>query len=205
MKKGLVILLVVVGALVGAAAAGYFYVSGLKTKAVEHEQGLSATYESNQNGLSAFISAYHEQVAIAQLKTAKADTIMMHAVMGRYGEDGFSADGALFSALKEAYPDVDFLSIWDNLQTFIVAQRAAFKNQQDVLIERLRVYDTWRLAGFVRPWIIAKFSPSEQLVARIGGQETETGAEALKLMRRLVLNQDAVDAFQTGRMEPLTP
>lgn len=176
-------------------------VMGIYNTGVEYQTRLTAMYQSNQNELSTYVTSIYEQIGVANLKTAKMDTIITHAVQGRYGEDGFSADGAFFSAVSEAYPDLD-LSIYDEIRRSVEAGRTAFKVKQDMLLDVIRSFDTYR-QGMPRGLVAEFFFPNDNLQARIGGEVVAVGDAALSQMRVLVLNGEAVESFQTGTTEPL--
>ena len=84
----------------------YGFVNSTRTEGIQYETAISAQYQVNQNELSTYVVSIKEQVGIANLKSAKIDTILRHAVEGRYGDDGFKPNGAMFSAIQEAYPDM---------------------------------------------------------------------------------------------------
>lgn len=178
-------------------------VNGIRNEAVTRETQLSAQYQVNQNHLSAFISEFRESVGIADRKTEQLDRVLTDAVTGRYGDEGFSSNGALFSAITEAYPDLKGLDIYDMIFDTIRAGRSDFKNQQDKLLDQLRSYDLWRKQGIIRSWALGNYAPSNNLVARVGGTEV-TGKAALAQMYRIVTTSDTTRAYNTGTMEPLT-
>lgn len=190
----------------GALLIGVFsYASNLKTMGVRQEQQMSATYEDNQNYLSTFVSTFYETTSLANLKSEKMDSILVHAVRGRYGEEGFKANGQFFSAITESYPTID-LSIYDKIVTQVQAGREAFRGRQSILLDVVRSYDSWRLEGLVRPMIISFLGfPSENLKARVGGQTVATGVLALEKFHDIVVTESTAQAFSTGRMGPLTP
>lgn len=177
-------------------------INGIRNEAIYKETQLSAEYRVNQNHLSSFISEFHETVGIADRKTDQLDRVLMDAVKGRYGEDGFTTNGALFTALREAYPDLQGLNIYDQILSTIRAGRTDFKNRQDKLLDELRDYDAWRAQGILRSIALGNFFPSRHLEARFGSQ-IFYGQEAEEKMKDIVLVQEATDAYTTGRMAPL--
>jgi hypothetical protein len=169
------------------------------------EQQLSKQYEDNQNELSNYISSFYEQLGVANLKSSKMDTILTNAVQGRYGEDGFKANGAFFAAVKEAYPDLTQLNVYDRIMDHVSSGRTSFKSQQTRLLDLLREYDTWRQQGIVRSQLVRIVGfPTENLKARVGGATVATGPLALEKFHQLVLTSSTTEAFTTGKMEPLT-
>lgn len=218
MKKGLIALIGCGGLLalvliVGLSFYGYF--NGLQKEAVEQENRLNAQYLDNQNYLSAYIGGFYEMVGVANLKSDKMDQILMDAVKGRYitkdanGNEagGFSANGAFFSAVKEAYPNIEGLNIYDKITDYISGKREGYRAIQSKLLDMLRAYDTWRQTGIVRSLLLKNVLkiPSEyRLVARVGDQ-TWRGQSALDKMYQIVLTDSTKQAYKTGTMAPLNP
>lgn len=189
--------------LVGSCTYGTMV--SIKNDGVSMEQNLSANYENNQNYLSSFVSTFYETTRLANLKSEKMDSILVHAVRGRYGDKGFSAQGAFFSAVAEQYPNLD-LTVYDKIITQVQAGREEFRNRQSALLDQLRSYETWKRQGFIRPLFISFLGfPTAELKARIGGATVASGPEALEKFHQLVVTESVANAFQTGRQEPMTP
>jgi len=181
----------------------YGYANSLYNTGVQYESGLSARYEANQVELSGFTVSFYEQLGLADRRTAAMDTIIQHAVSGRYGAEGFSADGAFFAAVAENYPDLNGLNIYDDIRRFVESRRAQFEGSQTILLDELRSYEQWRRTGLVRNILVGSQFPSNNLEARIGGQVVAVGADALKQIRTLVLDAGTNTSFASGTTQPL--
>lgn len=201
--------LIIVGAILGALILGaiglYGYANGLQQEAVARETELNAQYLDNQNELSTYISKFYETIGVANLKSDKMDQILLDAVKGRY--EGHSSaqpgQGQLFSAIQEAYPNID-LSIYDRIVDQIASGRDAYKQKQSKLLDMLRAYDKWRESGLIQSRIIAAMGvPSERLEARIG-TSVKRGAEARDQMYLIVLTKSTTDAYNSGQLDPLS-
>src|SRR5574342_271491 len=84
----------------------YGYANGIRNDGISQERQLSAQYVDNQNYLSAFIAGFYEQFGALDWNRKALDQLLTNAVVGRYeASGGFSSNGALFSAIVEAYPD----------------------------------------------------------------------------------------------------
>lgn len=201
----LTVVLVLAGMLVVGGLWFYGYVNSLRTEGINRETQLSAQYQSNQNYLSAYISGFYEQLGVANLKSEKLDQILTDAVKGRYeAGGGFSADGAFFAAVVEAYPDLTSLNIYDKVVDYVAGGRTGYREIQDKLLDMLRSYDAWRGDGIVQSRIVAGVLgiPSNRLEARLPSGDS-TGAEARRKMYEIVLASDAQKAYETGTMDPL--
>lgn len=204
MKKSLIIL-IVVGVVLGAIGLGFYgYANGINSDGVKMESSLNAQYLDNQNELSSYKTSFYEQIGVANLKSDKMDQIIEDAVKGRYdGKMAPGTGGAMFSAITEAYPNVN-LDIYDKIVDFIRASREAYKQKQSKLIDMLRAYDNWRRDGLVRKHFVRMMGfPSDGLEARIGKTVTR-GQAALDQMWTIVTTDDTKKAYETGTDAPLT-
>lgn len=204
-KIVLIVLGVIFGLFLLATISVYSYLNGLRSVSVQKENQLNAQYLDNQNRLSEYVSGFYEQLGLANLKSEKMDQIISNAVSGRYGDDGFSSDGAFFAAVKEAYPDLAGLDIYDKIADYVKAKRAEFRGVQSKLLDMINSYDAWRQDGMTQSWVIKNILniPSNRLVAQIGDIEYY-GEEALRQMKKIVLAGQAVEAFKSGVMAPLS-
>jgi hypothetical protein len=204
MKTSIIVLLSVVGVLLVSSFWFYGFVNSTRNDGISMEQQISKHYEDNQNELSNYISSFYEQIGVANLKSDKMDTILKNAVQGRYGEQGFKANGAFFAAVKEAYPSLEGLNVFDRIMDHVSSGRTSFKAQQSRLLDLLREYDTWKQQGIVRSQLVRIIGfPTENLQARVGGKVIATGPLALNQFHQLVLTSSTTEAFTTGKMEPL--
>ena len=204
MNKGLIIGGAVVGLILIVILSFVGCASSAKSAGVRMETSLNAQYLDNQNELSTYTSTFYETIGVANLKSDKMDKILTDAVKGRY-EGHTSAQpgqGQLFSAINEAYPNLD-LKVYDKIVDFIKSGRETYKQKQSKLLDMLRAYDTWRNEGLIRPSLIRMLGfPSQNLEARIG-TTVKRGEEARNQMYLIVLTDSTVDAYQTGRQNPL--
>lgn len=204
--KGLIITLGVVLVLVLIILGCYNYVNNIRNEGIDWEvRQLNPQYVDNQNYLSAFISGFYEQIGVAQAQTSALDGILLDAVKGRYDQGGFGSGSSLFNAIAEAYPDTtQLMANWGKIQDYITAQRAGYRDMQSKLLDKLGAYDNWRLNGFVHSAVVRMLGfPSMELKARIGDQVVAYGPAAEDKMWQIVLTQAAMDAYQSGVMNPL--
>lgn len=189
----------------GAVILGlYGYANGLWNTTIEKETALNAQYQSNQNYLSSYISGFYEQVGVANLKSDKMNEILLDAVKGRYeSSGGFKPNGAMFSAIAEAYPNLD-LKLYDKIVQYIQSKREGYRLQQDKLLDMVRSYDQFRQSGLIQRIIISSFvgAPTDALEARVGTQVWH-GKDAREKMLLIVLTADTKQAYETGTMGPL--
>jgi hypothetical protein len=206
MRKSLIIGGVILGAFLVLAFSLYSYVNSTRSAGITHETGLNAQYLDNQNELSSFKSSFYEQIGVANLKSDKLDKILEDAVKGRYeGKMEPGTGGAMFSAITEAYPNLQGqLDLYDRIVDFVRAGREAYKQKQSKLLDQLRAYDKWRQDGIVRSFIVRNVLgiPSDALEARIG-TTVARGQAARDQMYVIVLTSDTKKAYETGVDEPM--
>lgn len=201
----------IAGAVVGFLAlvmviATFSSFNGTQKDMVNREQRLSAQYQDNQNELSAYISTVKESLGVAESNTAALDEVLANAIKGRYDGDNaaMGQGGAFFSAITEAYPQLDAVSLpYQKVQEAVMSGRMAYKNKQTKLLDMLREYETWKNSGFIHSKMTSMVgAPSDNLVARVG-TNTSRGQDALDKMYLIVLDKDTKQAYDTGELEPM--
>ncbi len=208
MSKGLLIGLVVVGVLFGGLLLGgvglLMYYNSIQREGVAMETQLNSQYLDNQNELSSYVSKFYETIGVANLKSDKMDQILTDAVKGRY-EGKTSAQpgqGQLFSAISEAYPQID-LTIYDKIVELISQGREAYKQKQTKLLGMLAKYDNWcKRQDIPHKWMVGGY-PTSALEARIG-TSVKRGVDARDQMYLIVTTKGTQDAYNTGTQDPLS-
>lgn len=181
------------------------YVNGVRNTGIEYENSLNAQYQSNQNELSTYILQFNETLGIADKQSAELNSILVEAVKGRYdGAMEPGDEGSMFSAISEAYPDLTAnTAMYARVQDLVVSGRNAYKNDQDLLLDKIRVYETWTDTGLFKSVVVNSLGfPSDRLEARIG-TDVVRGDDALDRMKTLVLTDAAVEAYGDGTQKPL--
>lgn len=183
----------------------YGYINGTRNQGIDWETRLNSQYVDNQNYLSSYISGFYEQIGVAQAGTDALDAVLTDAVKGRYDEGGFGSGSSLFNAIAESYPDLTQLAAnWGKIQDYITSGRAGYRDIQSKLLDMLRGYDAWRLSGIIKSAVIRAMGfPTMDLKARIG-ENILYGQAAEDKMWQIVLTQSALDAYESGTMNPLT-
>jgi hypothetical protein len=196
------------GLLIGCCLifSAYSTVNNIWNQGLAHERQLTSQYLDNQNELSAYVSGFYELIGVTQAQGDVLDQILLDAVKGRYDEGGFAVDSPVFAAIVEAYPEAgvaELMSNWGKIQDYISAGREGYKAKQSKLLDQLRAYDTWRQTGLIRRSIVRVLGfPSENLEARIG-ESVLSGEMARIKMYQIVLTSEAIEAYETGVMDPL--
>lgn len=179
--------------------------NGVRKEAINKERSLNAQYRSNQNELSSYKAGAREQFSVAVASTNALNTIIEDAVKGRYeGDTGAQpTGGALFSAIVEAYPNLDRnTGIYERIVDYIQGKREAYKNVQNKLLDMIADYENYLSDSIFRQPFLSNF-PSNRLEARIGNNPPAKGEAALEEMKRIVLTAEASKAYESGEEEPL--
>lgn len=185
-----------------------FYGSVNKTRdqLIVKEKSLNAQYLANQNELSTYILQFKETMGVADAGSDKLNEILSDAISGRYdGNMTPGTGGSMFSAITEAYPDLTATSAsYAKVQDLVISGRNAYKNTQNLLLDKIRDYETWTTSGITRSFMVKNLlgAPTDGLRATVGKQ-TFKGQDALDKMNEIVLSGDAIKSYDTGTMEPL--
>lgn len=180
--------------------------NGVTNTGNRKESALNAQYSNNQNILSNCIIRIRETAGIAKGQTNALDRIITDAVKGRYGGDTTAkiGQGQLFSAIKEAYPDLNNLGVtFGKVLDITNGCRSDFAGQQSKTLDMLRDFDGWRTGSLTVRTFGGDF-PNHNLIARVGIDETH-GDDAEKQMWRIILVGDALKDYQTGKVVPEDP
>lgn len=183
----------------------YGSVNSVRNEGIRHEAALVAQYQDNQNELSNYILKFNESLGIADRQSERLNTILVEAVKGRYdGNMEPGTSGSMFSAIAEAYPDLTAsVESYAKVQDLVVSGREAYKNKQSMLLDRIRVYETWSETGLIKSQVVDMLGfPSDRLEARVGNTVLR-GEDALDRMKTLVLVEEAIESYETGTTDPL--
>lgn len=191
--------------LVVIAVSIFGYVNSVRNEGIRQEAALVAQYQDNQNELSTYILQFNESLGIADRSSERLNTILSEAIKGRYdGNMEPGTNGSMFSAIAEAYPDLTASTeSYEKVQDLVVSGRNAYKNKQSMLLDRIRVYETWSESGLVKSQVVNSLGfPSDRLEARVG-QDVARGVDALDRMKTLVLVGEAIESYETGTTDSL--
>lgn len=204
--KGFVVGGVIIAIIAIFLASFYSNVNTVRNTLIQKEQGLVAQYKSNQNELSTYVLQVREGLGIADAGSDKLNEILAAAISGRYdGKMNPGTGGAMFSAITEAYPDLtSSTAMYSKLQDLVISGRNSYKNSQNLLLDKIRDYETWTQSDFIRSFIVKSVlnAPTDNLKVTVG-DNTFRGQDALDKISQIVLSGEAIDAYNTGTMEPL--
>lgn len=189
---------------VGALSV-YNRINTMRSEVIARETALNRQYLVNQTELSTYITSFYEQIGIANLKSDQLDRIISDAIKGRYEGDTTAnpGGGQMFSAIQEAYPELD-LELYDEILAFVQEKRDAYKDAQNALLTMLADYDQFRKQDIIGSLILRNIIgvPTDALEARIGSQVWH-GQAALDHMYLIVLDSKTIEAYETGVLDPL--
>lgn len=199
---GLIALAVIVFILSGIGS----YV-GVRNTGAELELSLTRQFKTVQINYGQYRLKIHDELNIAREKRDAIDVILANAVSGRYQkkDDETQIDRqAVFSAIKEAYPDLSGLNIYDKIIDDIQAGRERFAKEQVQLADQVRGFNTWRnTGGLFHPFFVSWLGyPSPLLEVQVGSNKL-TGAAALDKMSIVIVGGDTAQVFDTGIDTPL--
>lgn len=165
----------------------------------EREIALTSKYSSIQAAYGQWRLGVTDSLNISREKRDAMDKILQNAIAGRYNKGGAQPDkGTLLSVIKEAYPDLNGLNVYDQLMGYVKQGRDRFGRDQEAMQKQIADYNTWRKTGsLLHPWFASFLFPGDNLVARVGDKKY-TGAEALEKMSTVLVGADTTKIFDTG-------
>lgn len=128
-------ILAIVGA-IGAIGIGSYVSAYNKGNRIENV--ITAQYEQNQNVLSKLSTSVMEAAQVPEMAKKDLKEVIESAMAGRYGND----KNLLFKSVTEAYPGTLDPVLYAKLQNMIESGRTDFAAEQQVLIDKTRVYKT---------------------------------------------------------------
>ena len=208
MKK-LIVLGVIAAVLFGLGAWAINTYTGIRNEGRHQELAMTAKYKAVQASYGQDRLAFTDQLGIAREKRDAMDSIITDAVSGRYNKSGSPQvdNGKLFSAIREAYPDLAGLNIYDKVLDFVTKMRNKFAQDQAQVATLVQNYNEWRTTGSLLHPTFVKWAgfPSESLELRIG-DKVYRGQEALDKMSRPIVGGDTNEIFDSGEDKPaITP
>lgn len=169
------------------AVFGFIQFANAKASGARMERQIEATYRNNQNVLSSYTTRIREMAQIPEMMTQDLTTVMEAALSARYGDEGSQA---VFQWINENYPGRVDPALYTRIQAAIEAGRIEFRNEQTLLLDQKRVYQTqldylwngfWlRLAGFPR----INLDDYDVIVAGTVQEQFESGEETEIDLRR---------------------
>ncbi len=199
-------LISIVAVLIIFLFGGYAKVNGFRGQVIAAETRLSADYQNDQNQLSSYVLGFAEQVGIADREAQQLRRVLTDAVKGRY--DGKMsaaqlAQGTLFSAISEAYPNVD-LTTYNDIVGYIQVSREAFRAKQEALLSRVADYEVLVHGDLVNSVLAGILRlPTHNLRAAIGN-DVVFGEAALARIKTIVIDTTTSETFGSGTMKPLS-
>ena len=203
MKK-LIVLGVILAGVIGFA----MYAAGVYTSARNDgntkELALTAQYKSMMASYGQDRLAFTDSIGITREKRDAMDKILTDAVSGRYNKGGAQVDnGKLFSAVKEAYPDLNGLGVYDKILDFVTRMRNKFAQNQAQIATMIQDFDTWRTTGgLLHPWFCKLIGFPNDLIEVHIGNDVYRGQKALDMMSRPIVGNDTNQIFDSGTDQP---
>jgi hypothetical protein len=102
------------------------------------EKNVVSQYQQNQNNSDSMFKKFKESAQVSEMYASDVERVYKSAIEGRYGENGSQA---VFQFLKEQNPNMD-ASLYKRIQETIEAGRDSFEENQKVLIDKKRIYET---------------------------------------------------------------
>lgn len=192
----------VLAVLVSSAWGVLSYV-GVRNDGIEQELGLVRQWNSMEARYSQGRAAIIDGLQIANEKKEALNQLLKTAIESRSGQGPLDRRQFL-SVVKEAYPSLAQLKIFDKLVRQVQATRNEFAVDQKKLADQVRAYDAWRTTGgLFHPWYVRQAGfPSSSLEIRIG-ETVLKGQAALDKISQAIISAETTEIFQSGQDRPL--
>ncbi len=169
-----------------AAVGGFFlYKAGVMNEGLRQEKQIVSLNNSNTIELNQYVASLKEQVGIANVKSNALDKVLKDAVSARYSPGQLAdpnAKGSFYSAIHEAYPNVD-VSLYDKILDFTKTKREQYAILQKQMQKLLETFDVWR--GSFPNSIFTGDLPDHWLVVSDNDGKRLTGTAALEYLNTI--------------------
>jgi len=162
------------------------YLMGINNQCVQYENTLEAQQKQNKNSRSNMFKTIKETAQVPEMYTNDLKKVFDSVCEKRYGQEGVQA---MFTWLKEHNPNFDS-TMYNKLMTVIESQRATFAADQQMLIEKARVYKDY-----------LRQMPTGWIAMHLMGFPKEDKYDPDKII--IVLDADTNKAFETGEADPI--
>jgi len=205
-------LVIGVGVVLAVLVVGLLYLNWRKSvenQGQAHQERLEETWQNAQSSLSACLDQGRTAAQVTDQEFERLKDLLTDVASARYqtpeGDTVTSAEqaiggGAAFSAVVEAYPQID-QSSWQRLQSVVVGCRDEFQGKQDRIFAEGRALENWIQSDSVWNSGIKSGFPSSSLNAidTATGEELE-GDDAFDYITRVIMVGEARDAYETGEL-----
>ena len=209
-KKHLAIAVVVVLAVVAGITALSIlqYRIAVTNEGEMLQENIETRYKNAQVSLSACLDKGRVAAQVTEREFELIRGILVDTASARYtdanGEPSPAAasigTGRAFSGLAENYPTIDQRS-WQSLQSTVVGCRDAFAGAQEALFYQANQLDQWTLSDNLFNQGIKDNFPTDELdVVDTATSTTLYGQGALDYMTRVIMVEDAREAYETGEL-----
>lgn len=201
-----IITIIVIAIFIAGSTLGAGEYTDTRNEGRGYELALTARYKEMITKYDQDRSAALDGLNIGDRKRDGLDQLLRSAIEGRkFGGVGGAVDrNAFISAVKEAYPDLKQLGIYDKLAVFVQKMRKSFGASQAQLAVEIQHYNIWRTTGSLwHPLFVRLVGfPSNSLEIKLGGV-TFRGPQALEKMSTVVMSVDSQEIFSTSTDKPL--
>jgi hypothetical protein len=168
----------------------------------KQESKLNAWYAGAVISLHNCTAKTARAAQVTKGQTDAVDKVLKGAVAGRYGTGNNIDQAKMFSAIVEAYPDGSVAGLNKTFQdalAVMIGCQDDFAAAQNVVQAKIADFESWRAGS----WLVRKFGgddfPNDHLKVNVAGMPIMTGAQALALMSRPILDTDTVNAIKSGQ------
>lgn len=187
-------------ALLLAAAILFFTNQSVINEGNKKQADVSASYSNAAVYLSNCVVKTKQTAGLLKSQTAGIDQIITNGVAARYGEGNTMDSAKLFSAIQEAYPDKSAEALsktYNSALQIITGCQDDFANKQTVVLDKVRMFDSWLNGSTKVRYFGGSGFPNENLRVSLPGLNL-TGLAALDKIRMPIVDNETSETYQTG-------
>ncbi len=151
MKKGLVVGLSVLGAIILIVVFSVANILSIRGNMIELEEQFKAQYVSNQSNYDSMWKMFKESAQVTDKQAEDFKEVYTSIISGRYDGDS----GQLMQMIKEDNPQMS-TELYTELQRQIESGRKTFDNNQKKVTDIIREYNTYIKKHFIVASILNK-------------------------------------------------
>jgi hypothetical protein len=188
-----------------------FVPQGVTSEGNKQESTLNAVYTDGANYLSNCVVKTEQAANVASANAAAFDKVIKDAVAGTVGASHVDLNtqagrSALLPILVQAYPDMKGQTdLFNKVVTVIVGCQDDYRNKQSVVLDNVRIFNSWRTGSWkVRTFGGSSF-PNNNLRVTIPGVPVVSGQAALDKMSAPLVEASTSGAYNSGVITPQNP
>lgn len=156
MKKGMMISGVVVAIILGIGVMMGVSLLNQRSTVIVLEESINAQLKANESNYDSMVKKAKEMAQVTDMYAEDFEKIYKGLVEGRYsGEENQKQLNSLFKVVHESNPNLDS-TVYTTLQREMNANRTVFDKKQELMVDKIKEYNTYIRKHFIMASILNK-------------------------------------------------